>query len=239
MTRPANVGRVGDGMVASHCVTRSSCRAWWLGVPSDGIERDALEVRCTGQQAESTRETDMFFLQLRRVFLREQEMASTWQKRYLHLSHEQTPCSFFNEETAKQRDKDLWHVTSCLPHQTRLGHREAPFSVRGSPKRGRPFSTHPTRFPVFRGSMNRSSATLARHLAASSCHLSSPACSMLHPCRSSGESPKKCAKLCGRVVSTVVFLGHCNENSLSEVGGGLQVQLADPMVRVTRNRASS
>lgn len=63
-------------------------------------------------------------------------MASTWQKRYLHLSHEQTPCSFFKEETAKPRDKDLWHVTSCLPHQTRLGHREAPFSVRGSPKRG-------------------------------------------------------------------------------------------------------
>lgn len=95
-------------------------------------------------------------------------MASTWQKRDLHLSHEQTPCSFFKEEKVKQRDKDHWHVTSCLPRQNQLGLREAPFSVRGSPKHGPTFCSHPTRFPVLRGSMNRSSATLARHLAASS-----------------------------------------------------------------------
>ena len=67
------------------------------------------------------------------------KMASTWHGRYLHLTTSKH-LSILKEEKMKERDNHYRHVTSCLPHQTRLGHREAPFSVRGSPKRGPTFS---------------------------------------------------------------------------------------------------
>jgi len=161
-------------------------------------------------------------------------MASTWHERYLHLTTSKH-LSILKEEKMKERDNHHRHVTSCLPHQTRLGHREAPFSVRGSPKRGptfsipRPVSCLPK---VDEPLACNTCSTLGRLIL-------TPAVPLLQHVAPVSIEWRESKILCKIVWACRV---HCwvfwtwQGKPLSR---GLQVQLAGPMVRVTRNRASS